>query len=237
MTGEGSAEGIRKMFDWVAFRYDLFNRMATFGLDGSWRRHAAGLVPARGGMRVVDVCAGTGDMALELLRRLGGGSLVLGLDFSSHMLALCRGKLPEGANNVALAMGRSETMPLRSGSVDAACCSFALRNLEPVMDRFLEELFRILKPGGKAVLLETGYPTAPVLRQAHDLYLRRVLPLEGRLLTGKSPPFRYLAESVVRFSKPDEFCRRVEAAGFHNALFHRLSWGIATAYAADKPGG
>jgi demethylmenaquinone methyltransferase/2-methoxy-6-polyprenyl-1,4-benzoquinol methylase len=144
----------------------------------------------RKGMTVVDVCAGTGDMAREISSKLGNGSLVLALDFSSQMLALGRDKLSDAPAGVEFAMGRGETMPISSGGVDAACCAFALRNLESVMDGFLREVLRVLRPGGKAVLLETGRPTAPLLRWAYMFYLTRVVPLEGRLITGDAPAYR-----------------------------------------------
>ena len=235
---EGSVpDGIRKMYEKVALRYDLFNRVATFGLDGGWRRRAAELVPKRSDMTVVDVCAGTGDMTRELALKLGVGSLVMALDFSSEMLSLCRNKLSDTTANVAFVMGRGEVMPVTSGRVDAACCTFALRNLESVMDGFLKELFRILRPGGKVVLLETGRPTAPILKQAHKLYLKKVVPFEGRLITGNGPAYRYLADSVQHFPSPDDFCHELKAVGFRRTSWQHLSWGIATIYTAYKVDG
>jgi demethylmenaquinone methyltransferase/2-methoxy-6-polyprenyl-1,4-benzoquinol methylase len=236
MSEVNVSDGIRKMYEKVALRYDLFNRVVTFGLDGGWRRRAAVLVPARRGMTVLDVCAGTGDMTREVASKLGDGARVLALDFSFQMLSICRDKLSETPANVSLALGRGERMPVSSGDVDVACCAFALRNLESVMDGFLTELLRVLRPGGRAVLLETGRPTAPILRQAYMFYLKKVVPLEGRLITGDGPAYRYLVDSVLRFSTPDEFCRRLEATGFRRASYQRLSWGIATIYTAYKAG-
>jgi demethylmenaquinone methyltransferase/2-methoxy-6-polyprenyl-1,4-benzoquinol methylase len=222
------------MYEKVAFRYDFLNRVATFGLDGGWRRRAAELLPKDDGMTLVDICAGTGEMTRELARRVGHGSLILALDFSYPMLSQCREKIAGAPAKVAFVMGRGQAMPIATGSADAACCAFALRNLESVMDGFLGELFRVLKPGGKAVLLETGRPTAPVFRQAHMFYLARIVAMEGRLFTGDGSAYRYLAESVRRFWRPDEFCHKLRAAGFCDVGHHNLSFGIATIFTARK---
>jgi len=236
MTEGGVADGIRKMYEKVALRYDLFNRVATFGLDGAWRRRAAELLPKRRGMTVVDVCAGTGDMTRGIASRLGDGSLVAALDFSYRMLSRCRDKISGDAENVALVLGRAEAMPIACRSADAVCCAFALRNLESVMDGFLREVFRILKTEGTAVLLETGRPTAPLLRQAHGFYVSKLVPFEGRAITGNGPAYRYLADSVKRFPDPGEFCRKMEEAGFRGASHQSLSGGIATIYTGRKSG-
>ena len=234
MEEGGVTEGIRKMYEKVALRYDLFNRVATFGLDGAWRRRAAELVAKRRDITVVDVCAGTGDMTREIASKLGSGSLVLALDFSAPMLSRCRDKISGDAENVGFAMGRAELIPVADGSADAVCSAFALRNLESVMRDFLKEIFRILKPGGMAVLLETGRPTAPLLRQAHKLYVSKLVPFEGRMITGNGSAYRYLADSVERFPSAGEFRRKMEDAGFRSTSHQSLSRGIATIYTGRK---
>ncbi len=231
----GSETGaIREMFDQVASRYDLTNRVATFGLDAAWRRRAAALASEGGATTILDVCAGTGELTRAVADRIDGGTVV-GVDFSGKMLEICREKTSRYSKTIALAQAGADAMPVAPGAADAACSAFALRNVEPIMDEFLGELERALRPGGRIVLLEIGRPTMPLLRGLYSLYLSWVLPLEGRLLAGVSAPYRYLDSSIRRFPAPAEFCRRLEAAGFERVAFERLSMGIATIFTGSKP--
>ncbi len=235
MSGDNGSGTIRSMFDRVAARYDLINRVATFGLDGRWRNSVAELVAASGAATVLDVCAGTGELTLAVARRVDSRSLVLGLDFSENMIRICHDRVSKYGDSIALSQAGAEAMPIRDCSVDAACSAFALRNLEAVMDRFLAELHRVLRPGGRVVLLETGRPTRPLIRGIHKLYLSLILPLEGRLLSGATGPYRYLSGSIQRFAEPEEFCGRLRAAGFSDPAFRRLSMGVATIYTCSRP--
>jgi demethylmenaquinone methyltransferase/2-methoxy-6-polyprenyl-1,4-benzoquinol methylase len=235
MSGSNGTGKIRAMFDRVAARYDLINRVATFGLDGGWRSSVAELVASPGATTVVDVCSGTGELTLAVARKVNARALVVGLDFSENMIRICRDRVSNHNGSVALTQAGADAMPIRDRSVDVACSAFALRNLEAVMDPFLAELLRILKPGGRAVLLETGRPALPLIRDLHRLYLSWILPLEGRLLSGVSGPYRYLSGSIQRFAEPEEYCDRLRAAGFSDASFRGLSMGIATIYTCSRP--
>lgn len=230
----GRTGHIREMFDLVATRYDLFNRVATFGLDARWRDRTARFAPVDREITAVDVCSGTGKLTRAVARRLFEGSTVIGLDFSSNMLSICGDRTHGSMTNVALTRARAEAMPLGDGAADFVCSGYALRNLEPVMDEFLAELFRILKPGGSLAFLEAGRPKAPLVKQAYKLYLSWVLPLEGRLLVGNGKPYEYLGGTIQRFAEPPDFCAKLEEAGFQEVEYHRLSLGIATIYTGSK---
>lgn len=225
---------IREMFDRVATRYDLFNRVATFGMDARWREATAGFAPTESGITAVDVCAGTGKLTRAVAARVGRDSRVIGLDFSSKMLSIGHEKGRGSAGDVLMTQARAEAMPLRDAEADFVCSGYALRNLEPVMDEFLAELFRILKPGGTLAFLETGRPTAPLVKDAYRLYLSWILPVQGRLLVGHRRPYEYLGATIREFAEPEDFCARLEKAGFKGIEYHRLSMGIATIYTGSK---
>jgi demethylmenaquinone methyltransferase/2-methoxy-6-polyprenyl-1,4-benzoquinol methylase len=159
---------------------------------------------------------------------------VIGLDFSSNMISLGRRKMRGSSGNILMTQARAEDMPLAGGSADFVVSGYALRNLEPVMDGFLAELCRILKPGGTLAFLEAGRPTAPLVKQAYKLYLSWVLPIQGRLLAGRRGPYEYLGETIGAFAEPARFCARLEEAGLVNVKYHRFCMGIATVYTGSK---
>jgi demethylmenaquinone methyltransferase/2-methoxy-6-polyprenyl-1,4-benzoquinol methylase len=222
------------MFDQVATRYDLFNRVVTFGMDTGWRERTARCAPVGRRITAVDVCSGTGELTRAVADRLSDGSCVIGLDFSSGMLSVGMDKGLASNGRVLFVRGRAETMPLPDGAADFVCSGYALRNLEPVMDEFLAELRRILKPGGTIAFLEAGRPTAPLVKQAYRMYLSWVLPIQGRLLVGHRKPYVYLGETIRGFDRPADFRARLETAGFRGVEYRRLFMGIATIYTGSK---
>ena len=121
-------------------------------------------------------------------------------------------------------------MPVGDGEADFVCAGYALRNLEPVMDEFMAELYRVLKPGGTLAFLEAGRPTAPLVKQAYKLYLSWVLPVQGRLLAGHRRPYEYLGATIRGFDEPADFCSKLGKSGFLNVECHRLFMGVATIY-------
>jgi demethylmenaquinone methyltransferase/2-methoxy-6-polyprenyl-1,4-benzoquinol methylase len=222
------------MFDQVATRYDFFNRVATFGMDAGWREKTARFAPRGRRITAVDVCAGTGELTRAVAAEADTGSTVIGLDFSPNMLSLGRRKTRGFNGNILMTQARAEAMPLAGGSADFVVSGYALRNLEPVMDEFLAELYRILKPGGTLAFLEAGRPTAPLVKQAYKLYLSWVLPVQGRLLAGRRRPYEYLGETIGAFADPAGFCDRLEAAGLTEVRCHKFCMGIATVYTGSK---
>jgi demethylmenaquinone methyltransferase/2-methoxy-6-polyprenyl-1,4-benzoquinol methylase len=212
--GPDKAVAVRAMFDAVAPRYDLVNRIMTFGLDRRWRRitvNALGLPP---GAVVADLACGTGDLCADLARR---GLTPVGFDLSAGMLAAAHSTAPLVRADVL-------SLPLPGSSVDGATCGFALRNLVDLTG-FLAELARIVRPGGRIALLEVAEPTHPALRLGHRFYFTRVVPRIGAALSDGTA-YRYLPRSVVYLPPVDTLVDAVASAGFPDVERRTLSGGI-----------
>jgi len=205
------------MFSRIARRYDFLNRLLSMGVDRRWR---AALVRELGPGRllVVDSCCGTGDLSAELER---SGARVLGVDFTVPMLARARDKA--GALFVG---GDALCLPVRDGAADATTIAFGLRNLA---DRAqgLRELARVVRPGGRVLVLEFSLPRGPVLRALYRVYFTRVLPLVGGWISGEPAAYRYLPDTVLAWPGPDELRSEMEAVGLEQCGYRRLSGGIA----------
>ncbi len=228
-----SARTIRGMFGRISRRYDLLNHVLSCGLDVLWRRRASRLLAPKAGERVLDLCSGTGDLALELLRRGGPGVRVTAVDFTFEMLALGREKFRRAGTPVPESSADGLRLPFASGTFDCATVSFGVRNFEDA-ERGLREIHRVLKPGGRFAMLEfTPRPTGP-LRSLAEFHLRRVVPLLGGLLSRNPEAYRYLTASVSRWSSPEELAQRLRAIGFVEVSFERLFLGIAAIHLARK---
>jgi demethylmenaquinone methyltransferase/2-methoxy-6-polyprenyl-1,4-benzoquinol methylase len=223
-TGDDKARAVRAMFDTIAPRYDLLNRLLTFRLDVGWRKRAVrSLSPAVAtGERVVDVACGTGDLCRELAR---AGYAPVGVDLSAGMLAAARTDAP-------LVEADALAMPLPDASVGGVTCGFALRNftsLEPA----LHEMARVVRSGGRIALLEVAEPGNPLLRWGHAFYFGRVVPFIGGLLSDRAA-YRYLPRSVAYLPPTDELLSLIERAGFHDVSRVALSGGIAQLLTAAR---
>jgi demethylmenaquinone methyltransferase/2-methoxy-6-polyprenyl-1,4-benzoquinol methylase len=213
--GPEKARMVREMFDAIAPRYDLLNRLISLGLDAGWRRRAVaalGLPPAS---RVADLACGTGDLCRELAR---AGLRPVGLDFSPGMLAAARTTAP-------LVRADIQELPVRSGALDGAVCGFALRNLTD-LSRFAAELARAVRPGGRIALLEVGRPEGRLVRAGNALWFGRVVPRLGGLLSDPTA-YRYLPRSVGYLPPAEELVGLFRRAGFSGVQRHALSGGLA----------
>lgn len=213
--GEEKVRAVRDMFDAIAPRYDLVNRIMTLRMDVGWRRRAVRSLALRRGSVVADLACGTGDLCEELA---GAGLAPVGVDLSFGMLAAARTSVP-------LVQGDALRLPLSAGSIDGVTCGFALRNLES-LPPFLAELARVVRPGGRIALLEVATPPNRFLRFGHGLYFGRVVPLIGGLLSDQAA-YRYLPKSVAYLPETAELLGMVERAGFVDVDRKLLSVGIA----------
>ncbi len=224
-AGAAKRRAVREMFDAIAPRYDLVNRIMTLRLDVAWRRRTVQQLGLAPGSVVADLACGTGDLCRELAR---GGCRPIGFDFSMGMLRAApwqaTGWPPVNADVLEL--------PLPDGALDGATCGFALRNLTAVPP-LLAELARVLRPGGRIGLLEVDSPANPVLRWGHGLYFGRMVPLIGAALSDRDA-YRYLPESVAHLPTWDDLRNGLEANGFSAVQHHRLSAGIAQLITATR---
>ena len=223
-----------RMFDRIAHRYDLLNRVLSMRQDVAWRKRLAGLLPERDDLRVLDLATGTGDVLLTLRAGCPRVRSGVGMDMSGKMLAFGKEKFEDSGQASALQMVRGDAMCIAAADVsfDVVTISFGIRNVLDV-DAALREMRRVLKPGGRALVLEFALPANALLRWGYLLYFRNVLPRIGGLVSGDSYAYRYLNQTVERFPYGDDFCELMRAAGFANVTSHPLTFGIAMIYQGD----
>jgi len=213
-AGERKATTVRSLFDRIGPRYDLVNRVMTFGMDVGWRRRAVRELHLPPGSRVFDVACGTGDLCRELQRV---GHRPVGFDFAFGMLANARAEAP-------LVQADALRLPVSDASADGATCGFALRNVVSLEDLFAE-LARVVRPGGAIALLDASRPVQPVLRAGHAIYFERVVPVIGGFLSDRDA-YAYLPKSMAYLPPPEEMVAMLRRAGFPAARRLQLSGGI-----------
>lgn len=225
----GKKKDVRRMFDDIAPKYDLLNRVLSAGIDRKWRRLVIEkLISTRPG-RVLDVATGTADLAIMAAEH--GVDEVVGVDIAENMLEIGRGKVDERGlgESVVLRTGDAEKLPFSDRQFDAATVAFGVRNFED-LDRGLAEIHRVLKPGGRLIVLEFSRPSAFPIKQLYGFYGRYVLPVIGRLISGDPSAYTYLPESIAVFPQGEEFLQRMEQVGLVDTAQLRLTFGIASIY-------
>jgi demethylmenaquinone methyltransferase/2-methoxy-6-polyprenyl-1,4-benzoquinol methylase len=231
-SGEFASQ-VNRMFDRIAGHYDAMNSVMTAGLHHRWRQRAAARAELCEGDSALDVCCGTGDLALELARQVGSTGSVVGCDFSEQMLDLARAKAAQrGATAVRFEWGDALRLPYDDASFDASAVGFGVRNLAD-LDRGLEEMARVLKPGGRLVILEITQPTRPPLSIFYSLWFDRLVPLLGTL-AGDRDAYSYLPESVRSFPSPRGLAERMDAAGLERIRVTVLAGGIIAIHSGRR---
>lgn len=227
--------GIRAMFDDIAPRYDLLNRLLSLGIDRRWRRFAVGQLQIPPGGLVLDMATGTGDVALEIASRTPDSVRIVGEDFTQGMLLKGREKIAASPyrDRIQLVNAPCEAIPHPANLFDGVTIAFGIRN---VVDRQagLAEMCRVLKPGGRAVILEFSTPANPLFKMIYQSYFHKILPFIGGLLSQRSA-YKYLPDSVAEFPAQPQFEQMMREAGFSAVRHHDLTFGIATVYVGVCP--
>jgi demethylmenaquinone methyltransferase / 2-methoxy-6-polyprenyl-1,4-benzoquinol methylase len=229
---EEFATEVRGMFDRIAGVYDLMNSAMTAGLHHQWRQRAVDRANVGQGSDALDVCCGTGDLALELRRRIGPDGRVVGCDFSEPMLELARRKSGDEGLPVEFGWADALDLPYGDGSFDAVTIGFGARNLAD-LDRGLSEMARVLRPGGRLAILEITRPQREPLSSFYSLWFDRVVPVIGSI-AGDSDAYSYLPSSVRTFPEPERLAGMMDAAGFTEIRWLLLAGGIIAIHSGSK---
>lgn len=225
---------VRAMFGAIARRYDLLNSLLSLGLHKRWKRYAVDVAAPPAGGAAVDVCCGTGDLALLLWERVGPQGRVLGVDFAEPMVRLARDRAA-GRRGVWFVQGDAEALPVPDATFHVATVGFGIRNVARV-DRALRELHRVLRPAGRLVVLEFSQPRSRLFAALYDVYSYTVVPWLGRRVSRHPDAYRYLPDSIRAWPDPEAFRRMLEEAGFVRVRARSLLFGAVTAHVAERPG-
>jgi demethylmenaquinone methyltransferase/2-methoxy-6-polyprenyl-1,4-benzoquinol methylase len=228
-------KGVQKIYKEVAKTYELVNHVLTLGLDIRWRKKAARIAARKGGTLWLDVCSGTGEMAQNLSILADDGVDVCAVDFSYPMLKKAMEK--RNAPNLSPIIAEAGVLPFPDMSFDLVTISFATRNLNPrreILESYMEEFSRVLKPGGLFVNLETSQPSVKIIRKFFHLYVNWIIKPVGWILSGSKAGYRYLSFTIPRFYAPDEFAQILRHTGFSEVEYQRLLLGISAIHVAKK---
>ncbi len=222
---------VREVFDSVADRYDLMNDLMSAGLHRLWKRFTVDQAALQPGQRALDVASGSGDLAIDMLRRVGSDGYVVVSDINARMVARGRDRLRDAGagSNCAFIQASAEALPFPDGAFDVVTIAFGLRNVTD-KDRALREMHRVLRPGGQVLVLEFSHVTVPPLKPLYDAYSFSVLPFMGRLVANDADSYRYLAESIRMHPDQDTLRDMMEAAGLRRCRYHNLMGGIVAVH-------
>jgi len=227
---------VQKMFSDIAPRYDLLNRWLSCGRDQYWRKRAVTRLSPQAGERFLDIATGTADVALEIIRNVPKGTAqVVGMDFSEKMLELAQQKInsQKKENSIQLESGSAESLPFEDNYFDGTTTAFGVRNFSDV-SQSLREMHRVLKPGGRCVILEFSLPRNSILNALYRFYFELLLPQVGRLVSKHPSAYTYLPKTVASFPVRQEFSSLMEQAGFMNVTYQELTFGIVILYTGIK---
>ena len=223
------------MFDDIAPSYDRLNHLMSLGIDKIWRRKALKEIVDGTQQQILDVACGTGDSTIAIAQAAAPGSRITGIDISTGMMEpLMRKAAHEGVHDrIKLLVADALAMPFENDTFNRVTCAFGIRNFEN-KEKGLEEFRRVLKPGGRAVILELGIPEKPFIRKIYDIYFLHILPFIGGIVSGNKAAYRYLPASVHAFPKPNAFCTMMEDAGFKAVRHRSLTFGLCRLFIGEK---
>lgn len=227
---------IQSLFDSIAGDYDKLNHLLSLGIDKSWRRRALKEIAEPGkALQVLDIACGTGDFSLAIARKAAAGTTVTGLDLSEGMLRVMADKVAAAGleGKIVAEQGNSERMRFTDDSFDRATIAFGIRNFEH-RELALREILRVLKPGGRLVILELSVPSDKFLRWCYNLYFTKILPLVGGSISGNRAAYNYLPASVLHFPGKDEWMATMSGCGYRNVRHKAFTFGICRMYVGEK---
>ena len=232
-SAEGKKKQVTRMFDTISGEYDRLNRVISFGTDIRWRKRVVSLLASRNPNRILDIATGTGDLAIAL--KDTGAKHIVGLDISPGMLEIGKQKVKARSldKTIEMVIGDSEALAFEEASFDAATVAFGVRNFED-LKKGLSEIYRVLRPGGTLVVLETSVPTRFPFKQGYNLYSRHLLPIIGRLFSRDRSAYRYLSESAAAFPYGEAFNNILSEIGFIGIECRPQTFGVASIYVATK---
>lgn len=226
---------VANVFNSVAKKYDIMNDVMSFGIHRLWKRYTIDCSGVRKGMKVLDIAGGTGDLTAQFSRRVGPTGEVVLADINQAMLDVGRDKLRNMGivDNVDYVQANAEELPFESDRFDIITIAFGLRNVTD-KQKALESMFRVLKPGGRLLVLEFSKPVPPLLSQAYDFYSFNVLPKMGQLVAGDADSYQYLAESIRMHPDQETLKGMMETAGYEQVTYHNLTGGIVALHRGFK---
>ena len=229
---------VQEMFNRIAGRYDLMNTLMSFGLDKGWRKFTVKRAEIKTGGHALDVCCGTGMITLELAQAVGPNGTVTGLDFSGNMLAVAQQNVQASPfrETIRLVQGNAMNLGFPDNSFNCVTVGWGLRNV-PDIAGALQEMVRVVKPGGKVVSLDMGHPTAPVFKQVYWLWFDKVVPAMGKIWGGSKGAYAYLHNSTVAFPKQQDLAKMFAQAGLTETAYHNLAGGVIAVVEGRKPAG
>lgn len=229
---EKKTEQVKAVFDSVAKNYDVLNDVLSFGMHRLWKRYTIAKAGVRAGMEVLDIASGTGDLSLSFAKKVGASGRVYATDINASMLAIAKRRF-EGRNlPITALLCDAEALPFPEGSFDLVSVSFGLRNMTH-KDRALKEMLRVLKPGGKLLVLEFS-KVHPALAPFYDFYSLRLMPLIGKALSGDEESYRYLPESIRRHPNQEKLAQIMTGVGFSSVTWHNLTFGVCALHIGSK---
>ncbi|MFD1293358.1 bifunctional demethylmenaquinone methyltransferase/2-methoxy-6-polyprenyl-1,4-benzoquinol methylase UbiE [Lutibacter holmesii] len=232
-SDQGKKEQVTQMFDTISKEYDNLNRVISFGIDIKWRNKVVDIVGNTNPTTILDIATGTGDLAINLTKTTA--TKIVGLDISDGMLEVGRTKINKLQlnNKIEMVLADSEEIPFEDNSFDAITVAFGVRNFEH-LEKGLTEIYRVLKPGGTFVVLETSVPTKTPYKQGYQFYSSKILPTIGRLFSKDKVAYKYLSDSAASFPYGEAFNNILQKIGFIDIENKPQTFGVATIYLAKK---